>query len=139
MKNIWLNLPVKNVKRSKTFFKAIGFQENPIHQNAEDLASFFIGDNQVVMMLFKEEDFKGFTRNEVSDPNKGTEVLLNLDAQSSDEVDQMAQKVRDAGGEIYAEPSESQGWMYAFGFKDLDGHRWSMLYMDMSKMPQKNT
>jgi uncharacterized protein YndB with AHSA1/START domain len=43
--------------------------------------------------------------------------------------------VRKAGGKIYAEPGESQGWMYAFGFEDLDGHRWSMLYMDISKMP----
>jgi hypothetical protein len=47
----------------------------------------------------------------------------------------IAEIVRKAGGKIYAEPGESQGWMYAFGFEDLDGHRWSMLYMDISKMP----
>ncbi|NNE77836.1 MAG: extradiol dioxygenase, partial [Pricia sp.] len=77
-----------------------------------------------------------FTQNEIADTTKGTEVLLNIDAQSRSEVDEMAQKVRNAGGKIYAHPGESQGWMYAFGFEDLDGHRWSMLYMDMDKMPK---
>ena len=28
------------------------------------------------------------------------------------------------------------GWMYGFGFCDIDGHRWNVLYMDMSKMPK---
>ena len=78
---------------------------------------------------------RNFTQNEIADTKKGTEVLINIDAQSKEEVDEMAKIVRKAGGRIFAEPGESQGWMYAFGFEDLDGHRWSMLYMDMSKMP----
>lgn len=136
MKTIWLNLPVKNIKESKAFFKAIGFHENPMHKNAEHLASFFIGENNFVMMLFPEKDFKVFTQNEIADTRKGTEVLLNIDAQSRQEVDEMAETVRKAGGKIYAEPAESQGWMYAFGFEDLDGHRWSMLHMNMEQMPK---
>jgi len=134
IKQIWLNLPVKNIKRSKAFFKEIGFRPNPGYQN-EESASFLIGENDVVMMLFPEEDFKGFTQNEIANTQKGTEVLLNIDAQSKAEVDEMAETVRKAGGNIYAEPGESQGWMYAFGFEDPDGHRWSMLYMDMDNMP----
>jgi predicted lactoylglutathione lyase len=63
-------------------------------------------------------------------------MLINFDAESKEEVDMMAEKVRQAGGIIYAEPGESQGWIYAFGFIDLDGHRWSMLYMDMKNMPK---
>jgi len=136
MKTIWLNLPVKNIEKSRTFFKAIGFRENPMHAKAEHLASFFIGENDLVMMLFPEESFKAFAQNDIADTEKGTEILLNIDAQSRQEVDEMAETVRKAGGKIFAEPSESQGWMYAFGFADLDGHRWSMLHMDMEKMPK---
>ncbi|MGB6152144.1 MAG: VOC family protein [Pricia sp.] len=136
MKSIWINLPVKNLKESKTFFKAIGFRENPMHEKAEHLASFLIGEHNFVMMLFPEVSFKSFSGNAIADTKKGTEVLLNIDAQSKEEVDKMAETVRKAGGKIYAEPAESQGWMYAFGFQDLDGHRWSMLYMDMEKMPK---
>jgi uncharacterized protein len=86
-------------------------------------------------MLFPKDVFKNFTQNEIADTKKGTEVLINIDAQSKIEVDEMAKKVRVAGGRIFAEPGESQGWMYGLGFEDLDGHRWIMLYMDMSKMP----
>jgi predicted lactoylglutathione lyase len=135
IKNVWLNLPVRDVGKSKDFFKAIGFKINPMHENAKDLSSFFIGENNFVLMLFPNEVFKNFTQNEIADTKVGTEVLINIDAQSKEEVDEMAKIVRRAGGKIFAEPGESQGWMYAFGFEDLDGHRWSMLYMDMSKMP----
>ncbi len=136
MKTIWFNLPVKDIKKSKIFFKAIGFRENPRHEKAKHLASFYIGENNFVMMLFPEESFKSFSGNEIADTKKGTEVLINIDAQSKQEVDEMAETVRKAGGKIFAEPEENQGWMYAFGFEDLDGHRWSMLYMDMDKMPK---
>jgi len=110
-----------------------------MHDKAEHLASFLIGEHNFVMMLFPEKDFKGFVQNKIADTTKGTEVLLNIDAQTRAEVDEMAKTVRKAGGKIFAEPGESQGWMYAFGFEDLDGHRWSMLYMDFDKMPTANS
>jgi predicted lactoylglutathione lyase len=135
IKNVWLNLPVKDVGKSKEFFKAIGFKINPMHENAKDVSSFLIGENDFVLMLFPNDVFRNFTQNEIADTKQGTEVLINIDAQSKEEVDKMAKTVRKAGGRIFAEPGDSQGWMYAFGFEDLDGHRWSMLYMDMSKMP----
>ncbi|MEJ5962067.1 VOC family protein [Pedobacter immunditicola] len=134
-RQMWFNLPVKDIQKAKVFYKEIGFTPNPMHENADHMASFFIGEKQVVMMLFPEDTFKHFTGHEVSDTSKGTEVLLNIDADSREEVDEMCQIVRNAGGKIYTEPMEAQGWMYAFGFEDPDGHRWAMLHMDMTKMP----
>jgi uncharacterized protein len=90
-KNIWLNLPVKDVKKSKEFFKAIGFKSNPMHEKAENLTSFLIGEHDFVLMLFPEEAFKGFTRNKIANTKNGTEVLVNIDAQSKQEVDEMAE------------------------------------------------
>jgi uncharacterized protein len=138
MQNIWLNLPVKNIEKSKEFFRQIGFKSNPRHEKEENVGSFLIGPSNFVLMLFPEETFKTFTRHEVADPANGNEILLSIDAQSKLEVDEMADKVRKAGGVIFAEPAESQGWMYGFGFLDLDGHRWNMLYMDMSKAPNED-
>jgi uncharacterized protein len=134
IKSVWLNLPVKDIAKSRTFFKAIGFKENLRFQNSNESASFFIGENDFVLMLFPYETFRGFTQNEVADTFKGTEVLINIDAQNRGEVDEMASLVRKAGGTVFAGPEDVQGWMYAVGFEDLDGHGWSMLYMDMSKM-----
>jgi predicted lactoylglutathione lyase len=135
IKQVWLNLPVKDLKRSKEFYKKIGFIINPMHEKAEHLGSFLIGESKFVLMLFPENTFQGFISHSIADTNIGSEMLINIDAETREEVDKMAEKVRLAGGTIYAEPGESGGWMYAFGFIDLDGHRWSMLYMDMTKMP----
>ena len=134
---MWINLPVKDIAASKEFFKKIGFESNPRHENNPNLASFFIGKEKTVMMLFPEAQFSGFCGGTpVSDTSKGCEILLNLGADSKEQVDEMAALVKAAGGKVFGEPSEAQGWMYAFGFADPDGHRWSMLYMDMAKMPQ---
>ncbi|MCX2681565.1 VOC family protein [Galbibacter sp. EGI 63066] len=135
-KDFWFNLPVKDLERSKQFFRDIGFKENPSMAKANHLGSFFIGEKNVVMMLFPKEAFEGFTAHQIADTDKGTEALFNIDAESKEEVDTLAKTVEKAGGTIYAPPGEKDGWMYAFGFIDPDGHRWSVLYMDMSKMPQ---
>ena len=136
IKQVWLNLPVKNMSVSKTFFKEIGFTPNPMHENNPQAGSFFIGEQKMVMMLFPEELFARFCRHTIADTSKGCEILINIDAQSREEVDAMAALVKKAGGSIFAEPGEADGWMYAFGFADPDGHRWSMLYMDMNNMPK---
>ncbi|WP_273566401.1 VOC family protein [Maribacter halichondriae] len=136
MKTIWLNLPVRNIQKSRTFFNKIGFRENQMHKEAKDLASFLIGENDFAMMLFPEETFKDFTQNAIADTTKGNEMLINIDAQSKEEVDAFAKAVESASGTVFAAPSVIDGWMYTFGFADLDGHRWSMLYMDTDKMPK---
>jgi len=126
-------LPVKDLQRSKDFFIKIGFS---FKDSPPNLLSLLAGNEDVVINLFKENDFKGFTANEILDTNKGTEVLFNIGAENKDEVDKFAEKVKKAGGKLYREPEEKDGWMYGCGFTDLDGHRWSMLYMDTSKMPK---
>lgn len=136
-KEIWINLPVKDINKSKEFFTQLGFLLNPGPGNTADSASFLIGNKKVVMMLFTESTFKNFTGNEIADAKKATEVLFSIDAESREEVDEMANKAVKAGGTIFGQPKESQGWMYGCGFADLDGHRWNVLYMDMSKMPGK--
>lgn len=135
-KELWLNLPVKDVKRSKEFFTKLGFTFNTTHGDSDESACLLVGTKNVVVMLFAEPTFKGFVQNEITDTSKSSEILLSFDTESVAEVDEMAEKVREAGGTIYAAPAEIQGFMYGFCFIDLDGHRWNALYMDMSKLPQ---
>jgi len=135
-KEFWINLPVKDVNKSREFFTKLGFTLNPHYGNSAESASFLVGAKNIVVMLFAKSTFKGFTKNALADPKKGTEVLLSIDAESREEVDEMAKKAAKAGGAVFSEPAENQGWMYGCGFADLDGHRWNVLYMDMSKMPK---
>ena len=136
-KEIWANLPVKNIEKSVAFFKQLGFKPNEKFPFTDTMASFFIGEKNFVMMLFTNDVIEGFCLNPVSDTSKGTEVLFSIDAESRDEVDEMLQKAKDAGGRIYAEGGEKDGWMYGGGFVDLDGHRWNLLHMDFSKLPNR--
>jgi predicted lactoylglutathione lyase len=100
---------------------------------SEEMAGLLIGEKKVMIMLFPESPFKTFTRNEIADTKLATEVLFSIGVQSKEEVDDMVKKAVEAGGTTYGEPQD-QGWMYGAGFADLDGHRWNVLYMDMSKM-----
>jgi hypothetical protein len=135
-KELWINLPVKDVNKSKEFFSRIGFSPDETHASA-DMACFNVGEKNINVLLFAKETFKGFTKSEISDTKTGSEVLISFDAENRDEVDETASKVFEAGGAIFSEPAEIQGWMYGFAFADLDGHRWNMVYMDFSKMPKK--
>ncbi|WP_231424324.1 VOC family protein [Pedobacter sp. Leaf250] len=135
IKSLWINLPVKDVQKSKEFFTKLGFQLNLQYGVRNDSASFLVGDAGLVLMLFEKSLYEGFAGTTLSERPSGSEVLFSFDAESPEEVDDLAKKVIDAGGSIYGEPGYKDGWMYGCGFIDLDGQRWSILYMDFGKMP----
>jgi predicted lactoylglutathione lyase len=132
-KQIWLNLPVKNVAKAKDFFWKIGFSFNEQHDTPGSTC-MVVGEANFVVMLFEQALFATFSQNELTDTQSGSEILISIDAESKEEVDALAAKVTEAGGTVFSPPAESQGWMYGFGFADLDGHRWNVLYMDFSKL-----
>lgn len=133
--DLWINLPVKNVDRAKEFFGRIGFAVDE-RRNGSEMACLSIGEKQLNVLLFPEEIFKRFSGGDVADSRSGAEVLLSVGAASREAVDETARKVWDAGGRVFSEPQEKEGWMYGCGFADLDGHRWNVVYMDFAKMPQ---
>jgi predicted lactoylglutathione lyase len=87
-------------------------------------------------MLLLEPFFKTFTKKEICDAKKNTEVLLAIDVPDRDKVDEMVKKAVDAGGSIYMEPQD-YGWMYGHSFADLDGHQWEVFFMDESAIPKE--
>jgi predicted lactoylglutathione lyase len=132
----WLNLPSKNLPKAKEFFVKLGFKMNEAHQMAH-MVSMFVGNKSTVVNLFTEELFRGFIGgHQMTNATESNEILFSLGASSEKEVDEMARRAVDAGGTLYAKPGSKDGWMYGCGFCDLDGHRWNVLYMDMSKMPK---
>ncbi|MBS1797925.1 MAG: extradiol dioxygenase [Acidobacteria bacterium] len=126
---IWLNLPVRDVARSKEFFEKIGFRHKG-DRDTPEMTCFVFGEQNTAVLLFAEARLREFAKSEIADARKGAEILISVGAGSRAEVDETARMVFDAGGTIFAEPAEIDGWMYGFGFQDLDGHRWNLLYMD---------
>jgi predicted lactoylglutathione lyase len=135
-KEFWVNLPVKDLDRTKEFYTKIGFTFKPLPGNRQDGAMLIMGSRSVQLLFFEESAFRGFSGTEVADTKQCSEVLFSIDASNSDEVNNLAVNVRKAGGNIYSDPAEKDGWMYGFGFSDPDGHRWSVIFMDESKQPK---
>jgi predicted lactoylglutathione lyase len=130
---IFVNLPVKDLPKSKEFFGKLGFSFNP--QFTDDKAAcLVIGDN-IFAMLLTEPFFKTFTKKDIADASKSTEAIIALDAQSRQQVDEIVKKAIEAGGSIYRD-AEDHGWMYGKSFADLDGHQWEILYMDETAIPK---
>ena len=132
-KQIFINLPVRNLKKSMAFFEKLGFTFNM--QFTDDKAACMIIGENIYAMLLLEKFFKTFTNKEIADAKKTTEVLIAIDAESRQSVDEMIRKAVEAGGSTYRNPQDN-GWMYGHSFADLDGHQWEVLYLDESQMPK---
>lgn len=131
-KQIFVNLPVKNLNKSKDFFSRLGFTFNSKFTD-ENAACMIIGENMFAMLLL-EKFFKTFTKKEISDAKKSTEVLIALAVDNRGKVDEMIKNAVRAGGK---EPRDKQDheWMYGRSFEDIDGHIWEVFYMDETAIP----
>lgn len=132
-KQIYVNLPVKNLERTKEFFSNLGFTFNPQFSN-EQGACMVVADNIYVMLLV-ESFFQTFTKKPIADATKMTEVLVCLSCDSRAQVDDLVAKAIRAGGKAPNAPQD-HGFMYGHGFEDLDGHIWELAYMDASATGQ---
>ena len=131
---IFINLPVKNLDKSISFFTNLGFSFNP--QFTDEKAGCMVISENIFAMLLTESYFQTFTKKQVCDAKTSTEVLITLDANSKEELQQLVEKAKESGAVIYSEPQD-HGWMYQHGFADLDGHQWELAYMDISQFPQQ--
>ena len=128
-RQIFVNLPVKNLNKSIEFFTRLGFTFNP--QFTDENATCMIVDENIFVMLLVDKYFKTFMPKEICDTSKSAEVLVALSFDSRAEVDAMVAKAIAAGGSTYKEPND-MGFMYQHGFQDLDGHLWEVFFMEES-------
>jgi predicted lactoylglutathione lyase len=129
---IFVNLPVKNLARTREFFSALGYTFNPQFSN-EQAACMVIGPD-IYAMLLVEEFFQTFTNKPVADATRTTEVLLCLSCESRAQVDEMVAKAVASGGRA-PNPRQDLGFMYSHGFEDPDGHVWELAWMAPEAVP----
>lgn len=132
-RQMFVNLPIRDMKRSQEFFGKLGFAFNPQFTN-EQGACMVVSENHNYVMLLVESFFQGFTKKPIADATKSTEVLICLSCASRAEVDDLVKKALEAGGTAPNAPQD-HGFMYSHGFTDLDGHVWELAFMDMSAAP----
>src|SRR5690606_354219 len=124
---MFVNLPVKDLKRSIDFFTALGFSFNP--QFTDDNATcMIVGEGNFVMLLV-EPFFQSFTKKPVSDARRQTEVLVAISRDSRAAVEDIVARAV-AAGAATPMPPQDHGFMYQHGFEDLDGHQWEFFHME---------
>src|SRR5262249_13806338 len=133
-RKIFVNLPVKDLKRSMAFFGKLGFTFNT--QFTDETAACMIVSEDIYVMLLTQSKFKSFTPNPISDATKSTEVLVCLSASSRAEVNEIVRKAVAAGRTTYKEPQDYR-FMYGHGFQDLDGHIWELAFMEPSAIKER--
>jgi uncharacterized protein len=126
MRQIFVNLPVKDLARSKNFFSSLGFGFDSRFTD-DKAACLVIEKDSIYAMLITEPFFKTFTPRAVADAKSTSEVLLALSCSSDREVNDLVAKATAAGGKAIKE--QDHGFMYYRSFEDPDGHIWELLHM----------
>jgi len=126
---IYVNLPIRDMARSRDFFSALGYRFEP-RFSSEQGACLVLGENLYAMLL-THEFFQGFTAKPIVDATQATEVIVCLNCESRAAVDGLVAMALAAGGTAPRPPID-HGFMYVHGFVDLDGHIWELMHMDTS-------
>ncbi|MEU0833050.1 VOC family protein [Streptomyces sp. NPDC005969] len=124
---IFVNLPVKDLERTKGFFAKLGFSCNP--QFTDESTACLVISDTIFAMLLTEPRFKEFTKKDIADASKSTEVIIALSAESRDKVDELVDTALASGGSPANEPVD-HGFMYGRSFQDPDHHIWEIMWMD---------
>lgn len=125
-RQIYVNLPVKNLQASIDFFTKLGFTFNA--QFTDETATCMIISDTIYAMLLTHQKFKSFISTEIADAQKVTEVINCISLETRAAVDEMVQKAIAGGGRMH-NAAIDHGFMYIHGFQDLDGHLWELIYL----------
>ncbi|MBX3622810.1 MAG: VOC family protein [Rhizobacter sp.] len=135
MKNqmIFVNLPVKDLARSRAFYESLGYPANP--QFSDDKAAcMVVNEGSLHVMLMSEPFARTFTTKPLVNAKECTEMWVCLTCESRNHVNELVARAVQAGGRTPG-PAEDHGFMYGHGFEDLDGHHIELVYMDPNAAP----
>ncbi|WP_194766482.1 VOC family protein [Tamlana sp. I1] len=131
-KQIWANLGVENIERTKIFYQSLGFQLNGSPSN--ELVSFFFGPDNFVIHFFKKEKLESSLEGKTSDLSKGNEVMFSLSVENKEEYNHWVTEIKNAGGKILFDSNKDRkafydnNGFYVCVFTDPDGHKFNLLY-----------
>jgi uncharacterized protein len=131
-KMIFVNLPVANLAKARTFYEALGFSYNP--QFSDDTSASMVVSETIHVMLLTHAKWQSFTKRPIP-PTNSSEMMLALSCDSREAVDVMNEAAAAHGGKADINPVQDLGFMYNRNLVDPDGHVWEAMFMDMKAMP----
>jgi predicted lactoylglutathione lyase len=130
MKQLFINLPVKNLDASMHFYTQLGFTVNPLF--TFDNQKCMVWSDHVYLMLQSYEMFQSGNTKPLADPKKNIIATFTLPVESIDQLNAMMEKAIQAGG-TEPTPLLDEGFMQVRNIEDLDGHQWGIICLDMDK------
>lgn len=133
-RKLFVNLAVRDLKRSVEFFTKLGFAFDPRFTD-ENATCMIVGEDAFAMLLVPKF-FEGFLRKPACDPGQATEAILSFSVESRAEVDRLSETALASGGTRAADTIEMD-FMYNRSFYDPDGHHWEVFWMDPAQLEKR--
>ena len=131
---IFVNFPVADLARSKSFYEAIGFTNEP--RFTDETAAAMKLDDRFFVMLLTHEKWRGFTGKEIPDARTSAQVMIALSLADRAAVDSLVAAASSNGGTADPNPRQDHGFLYGRSFEDPDGHIWEPHWMDMAALAE---
>jgi predicted lactoylglutathione lyase len=133
-RKLFVNLAVRDLKRSVEFFSKLGFRFDPRFTD-ENATCMIVGDEAFAMLLVPKF-FQGFLKKPPCDSANATEAILSFSVENRAEVDRLIETALAVGGSPAGDTIDMD-FMYNRSFYDPDGHHWEVFWMDPAKMEQR--
>jgi uncharacterized protein len=130
MKQLFINLPVKNLDASMHFYQQLGFTLNPLF--TFDNQKCMVWSDHIYLMLQSYDMFQSGNIKNIADPKENTIATFTLPVTSLDQLNEIVDNGLKAGG-TEPTPLLDEGFMQVRNIEDLDGHQWGIIYLDMDK------
>jgi len=132
---VFINLAVKDLEKSKEFYLKMGFTVNP--QFSDNTAKCLVWSENIFVMKMTVEKFESFATKPLADTKNNLAGIFSLSVESVEKVNEIVDNAVQAGGKE-PKPMQDYGFMQMRNVEDFDGHTWEIFYMDMSKFPGNN-
>ncbi|KAA2216892.1 VOC family protein [Maribacter flavus] len=133
MKQLFINLPVKDIEASMTFYSQMGFINYPLF-TFDDQKCMVWGDHIYLMLQTYQMSQKVELKN-IADPKTSRIATFTLPVESLEKVNEIVAKCLNAGGKELTEAID-EGFMQIRNIEDLDGHQWAVIYVNIEKFKE---
>lgn len=122
---IFVNLPVADIERSRTFFADLGYTFNEDF-SSDGAVTVVLGEHQFAMLI-QRDAFDALHPLATADAFTVKECVVCLTVDSRAEVDELVDRALTAG----ATPGDTEDldFMYGRSYNDPDGHSWQIFWM----------
>lgn len=132
-RNVFINLPVRDLAAATRIYEAIGCSRNP--QFSDDRASSMVWSETVTFQLLAADYFATFTPKPVGNARENSQMLIALGAESREAVDGLVEAAASAGGTADPRAVQDHGWLYNRTFEDADGNVFEVLWLNADEVP----